>query len=662
MPHPPFQYDTVLHIGAGKGGDTQAWLDAGVSRIILVEPNPGFADALTGLCAGAQGRVEHVRAAITDQDGNALLNVFNVQGYSSLRHPSALQDLLPGLRQVARLSVPTLSAGGLLGRLGALEGQVLLILDTPGSELDVLQSFHDAGGLERFAELQIVCAEEPLYEGANGRSALQAMAEGSGFLLTQQDNSDPDWPRLTFRPDEKLRLITEMTGRLADLQQAHRAQLDIIHALEGQLSTVTEQGLSASEQSSAEVGLLRSQIHEQDLELARSRDQAQASQTLLQAALDEAAACTAALTMQVHERDNTINALNLALFEQTEVAGAAHGMVATLTRQLAELNSQLHAAADRDASSTAEIDSLKDRIAAQDDQGRAMATQIQAQSGTLAQQEALMADLIEQASRHSTAADAARALVAAGDQRVTELQATLQHSQGDLTEAQRRAQALEVAEQDLLAQVATSAARIDDLEAVLASTRETLTARTAEKDAAVASAREQAQTMADLHKALEAARHDTATQSDGLATAQSRISTLEATLQQAQGDLTEAQHRAQALEVAEQDLLAQVATSAARIDDLEAVLGSTRETLTARTAEKDAAVASAREQAQTMADLHKALEAARIENSRSAEENGKLAERIKDLEFRRDLAKDELRRSEGQLTLIKDLLLRGNRP
>ena len=37
------------------------------------------------------------------------------------------------------------------------------------------------------------------------------------------------------------------------------------------------------------------------------------------------------------------------------------------------------------------------------------------------------------------------------------------------------------------------------------------------------------------------------------------------------------------------------------------------------------------------------------------------AQRIKDLEFRQTLARDELRRSEGQLDLIKDLLLRGER-
>jgi len=35
--------------------------------------------------------------------------------------------------------------------------------------------------------------------------------------------------------------------------------------------------------------------------------------------------------------------------------------------------------------------------------------------------------------------------------------------------------------------------------------------------------------------------------------------------------------------------------------------------------------------------------------------------RIKDLEFRQTLTRDELRRSEGQLDLIKDLLLRGDR-
>ena len=49
------------------------------------------------------------------------------------------------------------------------------------------------------------------------------------------------------------------------------------------------------------------------------------------------------------------------------------------------------------------------------------------------------------------------------------------------------------------------------------------------------------------------------------------------------------------------------------------------------------------------------------QSAQIAETAAKQVERIKELEFRRDLARDELRRSEGQLNLIKDLLLRGDR-
>ena len=89
-------FDTIICIGAGPGDQVDAWLATGVTRIILVEPNPAHRPALTALAA-AHSAVEVTRAAIAAHDGKGHLHVFNLARHSSLRSPSVLTDLLPGL-------------------------------------------------------------------------------------------------------------------------------------------------------------------------------------------------------------------------------------------------------------------------------------------------------------------------------------------------------------------------------------------------------------------------------------------------------------------------------------------------------------------------------------------------------------------------------------
>lgn len=216
---PALPFDTILHIGAGTGAAVPDWLAMGVQRVILVEPNPTHFPALAKLAA-QYDEVQVIEAAIAGHDGEGLLRVFNLTRHSSLSNAAGLTDLLPGLRQVALVPVALLTPATLLARLGVLPGSTLLMLDAPGVELPILQGLRDAGAFDWLTAIELVCTEEPQYDGSTSRAALQAVLEDADFALTATDLTDPDWPRLSFRMDLKARQVADLTAQLQTLRAA----------------------------------------------------------------------------------------------------------------------------------------------------------------------------------------------------------------------------------------------------------------------------------------------------------------------------------------------------------------------------------------------------------------------------------------------------------
>lgn len=230
------RFDTILHIGAGTGAAVADWLEAGARQVILVEPNPAHAPLLARLAA-ANPQVQVIEAAIADHDGEGLLRVFNLVRHSSLADAAGLADLLPGLRQTALVPVTLLSPATLLTRVPPDAGTALLIVDAPGSEVQILQGFQAAGAFQWLAAVELICTEEPQYDGAVGRPALQDLLEQAGFTRTGADLSDPDWPHLTFAIDQTARQIAALT---ADLDEAR----DAVAVLAQQLAA--EKAMSAA--------------------------------------------------------------------------------------------------------------------------------------------------------------------------------------------------------------------------------------------------------------------------------------------------------------------------------------------------------------------------------------------------------------------------------
>jgi 16S rRNA (adenine1518-N6/adenine1519-N6)-dimethyltransferase len=69
----PLEGRTVIEVGPGPGGLTRAMLEAGVERLIAVELDPRFADALEQWPEVAEGRLAVVRADALEVDEAALI-------------------------------------------------------------------------------------------------------------------------------------------------------------------------------------------------------------------------------------------------------------------------------------------------------------------------------------------------------------------------------------------------------------------------------------------------------------------------------------------------------------------------------------------------------------------------------------------------------------
>ncbi|MEM9128167.1 MAG: hypothetical protein AAGA97_00335 [Pseudomonadota bacterium] len=202
-------------------------------HLILLEADPAAEPLLTARFDNVLP-FEVIAAALGKDDGKAELLTYNFPGLTSLYPASeALRTLFPGLRVTSRKSVRTLSATTLIAHLEAAPRPLSVVIDLPGSELDILQALADTGELENIELLRVRCATEPLFASDAAKSSITAWLKQHHLQLYGADEGDPDWPELRFRPDQSARALEQAQNEMEALRQQ---QAD----MEGQLQDMTE--------------------------------------------------------------------------------------------------------------------------------------------------------------------------------------------------------------------------------------------------------------------------------------------------------------------------------------------------------------------------------------------------------------------------------------
>lgn len=268
---------TILHIGAGDCPELADHLASGAKRIVLVEPRPDrVADLIRRT---ADTRVEVIAVAIAGQDGEADLKIFNIPGLASLRDPSLLLELYPGLQTTRRVRVETLSPSTLMTLLETLPSPVRVILDAPGAEGDILDAWRADGMLAKIDTIELRCGSAACFAGGRDLAYLRGLLEAGGLEAVAGDMTDPDWPILLFRMNRTALAAARTEGKpkeTAPKEMAGKAASadSLIRELENKLAAArAELGLALRLQTLASSDLenLRKR-HAELLERKESQD------------------------------------------------------------------------------------------------------------------------------------------------------------------------------------------------------------------------------------------------------------------------------------------------------------------------------------------------------------------------------------------------------
>jgi len=173
----------VIHVGAHLGEEVPAYLEAGFSRVVLIEANPRLLPQLESRFGGDE-RVSLFSCAITDRDGDVDLQLHTSRTGSvepaSILPLGRFKEIVKTLHTPATMRVPGYSLDSFLLRNALEPGDFsLLNVDVQGAELLVLE-----GARRTLATIPAVISEVSpiaLYDGGAIESEVVAFLTARGF-------------------------------------------------------------------------------------------------------------------------------------------------------------------------------------------------------------------------------------------------------------------------------------------------------------------------------------------------------------------------------------------------------------------------------------------------------------------------------------------------
>lgn len=155
---------SVLHVGAHEGQERDVYRDYGAERAVFVEPLPAVFERLQANIAPFPG-FEAAQAVCSDKDGERItFNVASNEESSSILDLGKHKEFFPDIDFRGSFEATTRTVDSLVAELFPQHGFNVLVLDTQGAELKILQGA--AKLLETLDVIYTEVNEEPLYEGS----------------------------------------------------------------------------------------------------------------------------------------------------------------------------------------------------------------------------------------------------------------------------------------------------------------------------------------------------------------------------------------------------------------------------------------------------------------------------------------------------------------
>ncbi len=251
MTQPPSKsVKTIVHIGAGYGRDIDAWLDAGVARVILAEPDPRLASDLRRRYA-SEPRVSIHEAAIAGKNGPATLRLYNFAGANSLRKSERLADRFPNLRKIEERNIEALGINDFIRSLALKSGdENTLVVSAPGEEGALITALTSIKLARTFTDIVVQAYGEPLYNGHKSPDEIAALLKNAGFDvdISTDDGVDPricahrgaELEKMTVEIDEIKEAAQKSAAALQEHEYRQKMAAKEFGRLEGQLALIKD--------------------------------------------------------------------------------------------------------------------------------------------------------------------------------------------------------------------------------------------------------------------------------------------------------------------------------------------------------------------------------------------------------------------------------------
>lgn len=178
--------ETVMHVGASSGQEFGSYQAFGMGRAVYVEPlDEAFALLKKRLSQAETANVHiPVQALCLDRGGRKLrLNISNKDGVaSSVLGLGRVRSLHPQIKYVGGQEVVSTTVDTVVEEVLAGHAPELLVIDTQGTELEVLKgSVRSLEGPTRFVFCEV--SHKPLYEGGCEEVQVTAFLSRYGFHM-----------------------------------------------------------------------------------------------------------------------------------------------------------------------------------------------------------------------------------------------------------------------------------------------------------------------------------------------------------------------------------------------------------------------------------------------------------------------------------------------
>jgi FkbM family methyltransferase len=219
----------IVHLGAGGCRELPGYLQEPAARVVLVEADPEQARELRRRARG-NDRVEVIAAAVTPVAGVARLKRFRLKCLNSLRVPTGIHELYPGLRLQDEIEVKAITPRELIEsyELRAEQGN-RLIIDTPGEESAIVHALRESDHLLVFERIDLYCGDGEHYKGSGNAEAALRYLELEGYEVEACGEAfDPDRPRWSLRWNRyrlESRLLREQLSEVTSERDMLKQQL-----------------------------------------------------------------------------------------------------------------------------------------------------------------------------------------------------------------------------------------------------------------------------------------------------------------------------------------------------------------------------------------------------------------------------------------------------